>query len=188
MELLNTIQASRRLTEAGFAHTPRRVAWLARKKRFPNAVKDSTGCWYIPESDLEDYLAQQRPWSRRRSRKLAVAALATLLAGSLPVLANLSSVISAVVEVYGTWRKEPTPPDSKTATPPREETEAPALEEPPRPQPPEIMAQSGPACRPASECCMTCQKGVACGDSCISRWKTCHKGQGCACNQSEICP
>lgn len=30
-------------------------------------------------------------------------------------------------------------------------------------------------------CCMTCKKGKPCGDSCISRDKTCHKGPGCAC-------
>lgn len=31
-------------------------------------------------------------------------------------------------------------------------------------------------------CCKVCRKGQACGDSCISRNKTCHKGQGCACD------
>lgn len=31
-------------------------------------------------------------------------------------------------------------------------------------------------------CCKICRKGKACGDSCIARYKTCHKGQGCACN------
>ncbi|MCB1337007.1 MAG: hypothetical protein KDK10_05980 [Maritimibacter sp.] len=30
-------------------------------------------------------------------------------------------------------------------------------------------------------CCMTCTKGQACGDACISREKTCRKGPGCAC-------
>ena len=30
-------------------------------------------------------------------------------------------------------------------------------------------------------CCKVCSKGKACGDSCISRNKQCHKGQGCAC-------
>jgi len=34
----------------------------------------------------------------------------------------------------------------------------------------------------ANACCKTCSKGKACGDSCISRDKTCHKGQGCACD------
>jgi len=32
------------------------------------------------------------------------------------------------------------------------------------------------------DCCRTCNVGKACGDSCISRKKTCHKGRGCACN------
>jgi hypothetical protein len=31
-------------------------------------------------------------------------------------------------------------------------------------------------------CCKTCSKGKACGDSCISRDKQCHKGVGCACD------
>ncbi|MFZ5961529.1 hypothetical protein ACOXXX_01130 [Thalassococcus sp. BH17M4-6] len=31
-------------------------------------------------------------------------------------------------------------------------------------------------------CCKTCRKGKACGDSCISRNKSCHKGVGCACD------
>lgn len=31
-------------------------------------------------------------------------------------------------------------------------------------------------------CCKICREGKACGDSCISRSYTCHKGPGCACN------
>ncbi len=31
-------------------------------------------------------------------------------------------------------------------------------------------------------CCKVCSAGKACGDSCISRSKQCHKGQGCACD------
>lgn len=31
-----------------------------------------------------------------------------------------------------------------------------------------------------ASCCKTCKKGRACGDSCISRDKECHKGKGCA--------
>ncbi|MBN8542212.1 MAG: hypothetical protein J0L82_17605 [Deltaproteobacteria bacterium] len=31
-------------------------------------------------------------------------------------------------------------------------------------------------------CCKVCTKGKACGDSCISRYKTCTKGVGCACD------
>ncbi len=31
-------------------------------------------------------------------------------------------------------------------------------------------------------CCKKCRKGKACGDSCISRQKTCRKGAGCACD------
>jgi hypothetical protein len=31
-------------------------------------------------------------------------------------------------------------------------------------------------------CCKVCKAGKACGDSCIARDKTCHKGKGCACD------
>ena len=32
-----------------------------------------------------------------------------------------------------------------------------------------------------SSCCKTCRNSQACGDSCISWSKTCHKSSGCAC-------
>jgi endonuclease YncB( thermonuclease family) len=34
----------------------------------------------------------------------------------------------------------------------------------------------------AATCCKMCKTGKACGDSCISRAKTCHKPPGCACD------
>jgi hypothetical protein len=34
----------------------------------------------------------------------------------------------------------------------------------------------------SSPCCKVCRKGKACGNSCISRSKECHKGAGCACD------
>jgi hypothetical protein len=39
-----------------------------------------------------------------------------------------------------------------------------------------------PAPTPVRSCCKICRKGKACGNSCISRSYTCHKGPGCACN------
>ncbi len=42
-------------------------------------------------------------------------------------------------------------------------------------------------CRPRDTCCKVCSKGKACGNSCISRSKRCHRGQGCACNRSDVC-
>jgi hypothetical protein len=36
--------------------------------------------------------------------------------------------------------------------------------------------------RQISQCCKVCRKGKACGNSCISRTKTCHKPPGCACD------
>ena len=34
---------------------------------------------------------------------------------------------------------------------------------------------------PKKECCRYCSKGKPCGDPCINRQLTCHKGTGCAC-------
>jgi uncharacterized protein YraI len=34
---------------------------------------------------------------------------------------------------------------------------------------------------PAQSCCKVCRSSQACGDSCISWGKVCHKGPGCAC-------
>jgi hypothetical protein len=48
-------------------------------------------------------------------------------------------------------------------------------------------ALSAPPCVPAERCCKICDTGQACGNSCISRNKQCHKGHGCACNASEVC-
>jgi len=44
---------------------------------------------------------------------------------------------------------------------------------------PSSQAQSAPQ---ISQCCKVCKKGKACGDSCISKTKTCHKPPGCACD------
>lgn len=41
-----------------------------------------------------------------------------------------------------------------------------------------------PTLPPARNCCKYCHNGKACGDTCISRSKTCHTPPGCACNAS----
>jgi hypothetical protein len=38
------------------------------------------------------------------------------------------------------------------------------------------------SCAARGGCCRVCSAGKACGNSCIARSKTCHKGKGCACN------
>lgn len=43
-------------------------------------------------------------------------------------------------------------------------------------------------CIPAEKCCRVCDRGQACGKTCIARDKACHAGRGCACNASEVCP
>jgi hypothetical protein len=40
----------------------------------------------------------------------------------------------------------------------------------------------GSAAFAQAACCKRCSAGKACGDSCIARDKTCHKGKGCACD------
>jgi hypothetical protein len=53
-----------------------------------------------------------------------------------------------------------------------------------------VVSQLGPAVQDLDQseplidaaCCKVCTKGKACGNSCISRDKTCHKPPGCACN------
>jgi hypothetical protein len=52
---------------------------------------------------------------------------------------------------------------------------------------PPVASPAAPACTPAGQCCKVCDKGQACGDTCISRAKQCHKGRGCACNADEVC-
>ena len=42
-------------------------------------------------------------------------------------------------------------------------------------------------CIPQEQCCKICSRGRACGNTCISASKNCHKGRGCACNEEEIC-
>ncbi|MHC4621328.1 MAG: LysM peptidoglycan-binding domain-containing protein [Planctomycetota bacterium] len=53
----------------------------------------------------------------------------------------------------------------------------------PRPPTRPPAATKPPPTPPAQRsCCKICRKGKACGDSCISRDKTCHQPPGCACN------
>jgi hypothetical protein len=37
----------------------------------------------------------------------------------------------------------------------------------------------------SAQCCKVCKKGKACGNSCISKNKTCRKAKGCACDANE---
>jgi hypothetical protein len=56
----------------------------------------------------------------------------------------------------------------------------PVIPHPAVPAPTVYVPDPTPA--PVSSCCKICSKGKACGDSCISRSYTCHKGPGCACD------
>jgi hypothetical protein len=51
-----------------------------------------------------------------------------------------------------------------------------------------VVLTPAPAIACRSDCCKVCDVGKACGNSCISRSYTCHKGRGCACNASQVCP
>ena len=47
------------------------------------------------------------------------------------------------------------------------------------------LVGSSPLGGQLAACCKICRKGKACGDSCISRTKTCTKGKGCACDAQQ---
>ncbi len=49
-------------------------------------------------------------------------------------------------------------------------------------QPPAPAAVPVPTPTPSTYCCKVCSTGYACGNSCISRSKTCHQPPGCACD------
>jgi hypothetical protein len=44
-----------------------------------------------------------------------------------------------------------------------------------------ILASCGDSTAP-NGCCKVCKTGKACGDTCIAKTDTCHKGAGCACD------
>lgn len=77
------------------------------------------------------------------------------------------------------------------ATPDREATLPallPAPDRPANPAPlrildtaPQGKPDSGRSVSMGSPCCKICRQGKPCGDSCIARNRTCHKGPGCAC-------
>ena len=52
---------------------------------------------------------------------------------------------------------------------------------------PVLADQQAGECIPREQCCKVCSKGKACGNTCISRAYTCHKGRGCACDEEEVC-
>lgn len=51
----------------------------------------------------------------------------------------------------------------------------------------DVAPASALACTPRESCCKVCQKGQACGNSCISRDKSCHQPPGCACDSVDVC-
>ncbi len=53
---------------------------------------------------------------------------------------------------------------------------------------PFIEGAATTACIARSLCCRVCVTSQPCGDSCISRSKTCTKAPTCACNAEEVCP
>lgn len=42
-------------------------------------------------------------------------------------------------------------------------------------------------CIQREECCEVCDRGKACGNSCIRESSRCHKGPGCACDVEDVC-
>ncbi|MBM3500863.1 MAG: hypothetical protein FJX74_19565 [Armatimonadetes bacterium] len=47
---------------------------------------------------------------------------------------------------------------------------------------PMFIYTDGRASAAPKACCKYCTKGKACGNTCIARWKTCHRPPGCACD------
>jgi hypothetical protein len=46
---------------------------------------------------------------------------------------------------------------------------------------------TGQYCVPKESCCKVCTTGKACGDSCINAGYDCQKGEGCACDNVDVC-
>ncbi|MBO6938019.1 MAG: hypothetical protein JJ863_23820 [Deltaproteobacteria bacterium] len=42
-------------------------------------------------------------------------------------------------------------------------------------------------CTPRHMCCKVCNRGQACGDTCISRERQCQTPPGCACDRVDVC-
>jgi hypothetical protein len=44
-----------------------------------------------------------------------------------------------------------------------------------------ILTSCGDGPTSSGTCCKVCTTGKPCGDTCIAKNETCHKGRGCAC-------
>ena len=77
----------------------------------------------------------------------------------------------------------PTPAITPSPQPTASPTPIPTARPTPRRTPtPTARPSPRPTPDPEPQCCRVCRTGKACGDSCISRDKTCHTSGGCACN------
>ncbi len=122
---------------------------------------------------------------------LATCAACTTCAGGIALTSKLGgddrreapapAVVSAPPAVAA-----PTPRPIEPQPPPAvEAVTAPVVKPAPRIEraayvAPVPRSYSAPA--PQPRCCVVCSKGQACGNSCISRSKQCHKPPGCACD------
>ena len=133
---------------------------------------------------------------------LATCAACTTCAGGIALTSNLGEhdrreAPAAAVVVAPPAGAAPTPTPIEPQPPPTvEAVSAPAVRSAPAPAAPvvkpapriERAAYVAPSPRsyaapaPQPRCCVVCSKGQACGNSCISRSKQCHKPPGCACD------
>lgn len=118
----------------------------------------------------------------KSSRLLVALCLSLVLAAasSLTFNANAAQVAKPLEQVWPTAVYLPAVINDPTATP------TPTLVPTATPSPtitplPTSAPTSTP---PSSACCKICINGKACGDTCIRKDYTCHKGPGCACNGS----
>lgn len=127
---------------------------------------------------------------------LAVISLALLGSGcsdyqttKIPIV---DSSQAAIVNVEPTTQADVAMPKANVPTTPKinvqttPQANVPVLQE--KTPVPQTSIESAPTTYVAPEptptryCCKICSKGKACGDTCISRSYTCHKGPGCACD------
>jgi hypothetical protein len=102
-------------------------------------------------------------------------------AGGLLLLTASASVLLAQTSVWWSVGDTPATPAGLQAS----LSEDPALEELLQGLTPSSTSYA--TCTSRSTCCKVCDKGKACGNSCISRRYVCHKGHGCACDSAEVC-
>jgi len=96
------------------------------------------------------------------------------------VIVAASEYVPPTLTPTSTPTATPRPTVRSTASPTA--TPRPTVRPTPKPVAPSRLQPVEPSKSQPRACCKICRKGKACGDSCISSNKVCHKPPGCACN------